>query len=96
MEVREFLDGLTWDPGEFGVRTTAEEGDWDAIVRFPSPRPSGEERNDEVVLEWYAARDGERQITMAPAMLVMHILDGQFAWLGGSRGSCNSAACTPS
>lgn len=76
----EFLAPFIYEPSSFEVRTAIEPGEWDAIVRFPSPKPSGSARNDEVVMEWYQARDKGRLIGsgVAPAVLVMHILDGRF------------------
>jgi len=79
-DAREFLETFLYEPTTFEARTTDEPGEWDAIVRFPSPRPSGDERNDEVVMEWYQARERGRVLGArpAPAVLLMHILDGRF------------------
>ncbi len=67
------LDGLRWQPTDFQVRFEKcpnEHGDM--LVRFPTPRPSGNAQNDEVAMEWYQARDAAGQIAMAPAMVVVH------------------------
>ena len=81
-EVREFLQPFVWEPARFEVRVERGGGEADARVRFPSPQPSGDARNDEVVLEWYEARRRGRILrgpnVTAPAVLVMHILDGRF------------------
>ena len=57
-DANECLAELFWTPGDFAVRVHAAEpghGDW--LVRFPSPRPIGDETNDLASMEWYAARD---------------------------------------
>jgi dienelactone hydrolase len=47
-----------------------ERGDW--LLRFPSPRPLGNATNDLVSMEWYAARDIDRSLKKAPAVVVVH------------------------
>lgn len=72
-DARECLAGLTWSPGRFPVRCTpAQPGHGDLLVRFPSPVNTGNATNDEVALEWYAARDADAQLIEAPAVVVVH------------------------
>lgn len=78
------VDILAWEPGDFRVTVESRPtGDFDALVSFPSPRPSGDEINDRVTMEWYAAHDSARPdddpttdrdgpILQAPAVLVIH------------------------
>lgn len=67
------LQGLCWKPEKFAIRCelpTEDRGDM--LVRFPSPRPSGNAVNDQVAMEWYVARDKNGQPMVAPAMVVVH------------------------
>ncbi|MAG54684.1 MAG: hypothetical protein CMJ83_00170 [Planctomycetes bacterium] len=68
------LDRIAWKPGSF----TAEvhRGPKLVRVRYPSPKPRGDARNDRVTMEWYAPK-GPLADGGAPAVLVMHILDGR-------------------
>lgn len=78
------VEVLAWEPAEFQVAVQSASGkDYDALVSFPSPRPSGDELNDRVTMEWYAAHDSSRPdddptsdadgpIIKAPAVLVIH------------------------
>jgi hypothetical protein len=78
------LDGAKWKPGDFEVTSAlpaegmetekAIAGGYDAIVRFPSPLPIGDKITDNVVMEWFVARDADGKPIEAPAMLVLHIL----------------------
>jgi dienelactone hydrolase len=72
-DARECLTGLTWTPGRFPVRCDPPQpGLGDVLVRFPSPVSTGSEVNDEVALEWYAARDADENLLRAPAIVVVH------------------------
>ena len=67
------LDGLKWKPNDFSVSIeTAKEdcGDW--LVRFPSAKPSGNEVNDSVAMEWYQAKDKSGHAIEAPAAVIVH------------------------
>ena len=67
------LKGLDWNRGNFSVQTTtAEKGRGDFLVRFPTPRPSGDATNDLVAMEWYVARDENNQPKRAPAIVIVH------------------------
>lgn len=68
------LNLLTWEPGDFVVRIDrAADRQYDALVSFPSPRPSGDEVNDRVTMEWYEAQaDGADGDARRPAMVVIH------------------------
>jgi hypothetical protein len=72
-DAQECLNGLIWDAMPFQVRCEApEKNRGDMLVRFPSPRPSGDQPNDRVAMEWYMARDENRQPIKAPAVVVVH------------------------
>jgi hypothetical protein len=74
------LDALAWTPGDFEVVCLPAEGKaYQSLVSFPSPRPSGDDVNDRVTLEWYAARTkqdpadaGPGEVNRAPAVVVVH------------------------
>lgn len=72
-DARSCLDNLLWNPAEFEV--TVQRPAFDephAIIRFPSPAPSGVAQNDLVALEWYAPKTDDGQIAKAPAVVVVH------------------------
>src|SRR5262249_47656956 len=50
----------------------ADSNDADYLVRFPSARPIGNETNDLVAMQWYAARDKDKAIRKARAVVVVH------------------------
>src|SRR5689334_21939037 len=63
------LAGLKWEGAKFPVKFEAAKpnhGEW--LVRFPSPAPVGDATNDLVSMEWYVARDKDRQPLRAPAV----------------------------
>ncbi|HUP77502.1 MAG TPA: C45 family autoproteolytic acyltransferase/hydrolase, partial [Pirellula sp.] len=67
------LDGLKWPTAKFSVRlepATKDRGDW--LVRFPTAKPSGDSRNDEVAMEWYQVKDKSGQPIEAPAAVNIH------------------------
>jgi pimeloyl-ACP methyl ester carboxylesterase len=68
------LELLTWKAGEFDVQVdAATDGEYDALVSFPSPCPSGDPVNDCVTMEWYPAQaDGVEDAEPRPAMVVIH------------------------
>ena len=55
---------------------TDPDGRCDARVFFASPKPCGDAVMDRVVVEWYA-RDANQQTIDAPAVLIVHELDGE-------------------
>ncbi len=72
-DARRCLDGLKWTPTEFSVHIEASRekyGDW--LVRFPSAKPSGDQVNDSVAMEWYQAKDQDRCPISAPAAVIIH------------------------
>lgn len=72
-DARECLEGLAWQPAAFEVRCEAADGlQCDALVRFPSPVVTGNAVNDQVTLEWYAARDETQRPRIARAFVVVH------------------------
>ncbi len=76
-DARDMLRNLVWTPQPFAVTRTAGEQGCDWLVSFPSPRPQGDQINDRVVMEWYAAMDEKGKPIKAPAMVIVHILDGR-------------------
>lgn len=67
------LTNLTWPKTRFTVHLqAAEPGCGDYLVRFPSARPVGNEVNDLVSMEWFAAHDDSKAICKAPAIVVVH------------------------
>ena len=73
VEARACLDGLIWLPAAFEVSVEAgTDSSMEALVRFPSPKPSGVTINDRVAMEWYPARDNIGAMIDAPAIVVVH------------------------
>jgi len=73
VDAQKCIDGLVWTPSRFEVTCTdGKRVNYDKIVRYPSPVPSGDELNDLVAMEWYAVRDADGKIIKAPAILVVH------------------------
>ncbi len=67
------LADIVWEPATFTVALdAADKGRGDFAVRFPSPRPTGDMRNDAVWMEWYAVRDKAGEVIRAPACVVVH------------------------
>jgi dienelactone hydrolase len=72
-DAEDCLTGLRWMPGTFQVQCeNAVENEGDLLVRFPSPISSGDPVNDNVSMEWYAARNSDRQPIPARAVVVVH------------------------
>jgi dienelactone hydrolase len=72
-ECKEYLAGLSWKPSKFTVQVEETDSkDADYLVRFPSARPIGNDKNDLVAIEWYAARDKDKAIPKARAVVVVH------------------------
>lgn len=73
-DAAECLDGLDWTCTPFTVTCQPPvkpgQGDW--LLRFPSPRPTGESVNDLVAMEWSIARDKDGKPLTGPAMVVVH------------------------
>ncbi len=72
-DAQQCLEGLRWKATDFTVRCEeSPRGRGDFLVRFPSPIDTGDQVNDQVAMEWYAARDAEHNILQAPAVVVVH------------------------
>jgi dienelactone hydrolase len=72
-DAKNCLANLSWPNAKFMVHLeAAEPGCGDYLVRFPSPRPIGNEKHDLVSMEWFAARDAANVICRAPAIVVVH------------------------
>lgn len=67
------VDGLCWKPADFEVTLQeADKGRGDLLVRFPSATPSGNAQNDLVAMEWYQAKDANKNPIVAPAAIIVH------------------------
>lgn len=67
------LSGFQWERAAFEVESRPVTGeDFDQLVRFPSPVTSGQQENDQVAIEWYAAKTPEGLVKTAPAVVVVH------------------------
>jgi dienelactone hydrolase len=72
-DAKECLANLSWHNAKFTVQLqAAQPGSGDYLVRFPSPRPLGNEQIDMVAMEWFAAHDASKAICRAPAIVVVH------------------------
>ena len=67
------LKELAWKSTTFDVTLQLNKEPLDpAIVRFPSPHPTGNAVNDLVALEWYSAKNEANEVIDAPAIIVVH------------------------
>ena len=72
-DAKECLANLSWKPAKFTVQLEdAGAGCGDYLVRFPSPRPIGNAKNDLVSMEWFAAHDSKGAICKAKPIVVVH------------------------
>lgn len=72
-DARDCLAGLAWETGPFTVDLEDDHPERaDALVRFPSPVASGNDRNDRVAMEWYFARSEAGAGGRMPAVVVVH------------------------
>ena len=72
-DAQECLAGLRWTPTDFEIRCEAADKDrGDLLIRFDSPVDTSNDVNDNVSMEWYVARDKERQPVSARAVVVVH------------------------
>jgi dienelactone hydrolase len=72
-QARQTLAELSWPPATFSVQLeAAQRGYGDFLVRFASARPIGDDTIDMVAMEWFAARDADNAIRLAPAVVVVH------------------------
>ena len=72
-DARLCLAGLSWTPSRFEVSCSkATNSKIDVLVRFASPLPSGDARNDVVVVEGSLVKDKTGQPIKARAVVVVH------------------------
>jgi dienelactone hydrolase len=72
-DAKDCLANLSWQPTTFTVQLeAAQPGQGDYLMRFPSPQPIGNAKNDLVSMEWFAARDATSAICKARAIVVVH------------------------
>lgn len=74
-DARQVLEDLNWRPMQFEVVCRPGMGKCDAEVCFGSPLPSGDHRRDQIVLDWYAARNSQDEPVSGPAVIVLDILN---------------------
>lgn len=70
---RESLDRMLWDPSRFPVSVESVKGTSaspDYLIRFPSPKPTGDAEVDEVCCEWYRCQNADT--SELPAVVVLH------------------------
>ena len=70
--VAEALATLAWEPGAFELTEHPGDGDADAVLAFPTARPSGEPVVDTVRLRWF--RPATAEDAPQAAVLVIHSL----------------------
>ncbi len=80
LDARDCLIDLAWDPKSFQVTLEEVPGAPDAVLRFPSPKPNGNAKNDKVAVEWYMAREpkGQKKNNALP-VVVVHELGSNMA-----------------
>jgi dienelactone hydrolase len=69
----ESLDRILWEPASFPVTVESVKGTSnspDCLIRFPSPKPTGDAEVDEVCCEWYRCQNAGT--SDLPAVLVLH------------------------
>ena len=72
-DAQECLTGLRWTPADFEIRCEAADQDrGDLLIRFDSPVDTCNQVNDNVSMEWYVARDKQRQPVSARAVVIVH------------------------
>lgn len=72
-DAKDCISTLGWKPTKFTVKLeAAEPGCGDFLVRFPSAKPIGNEKNDLVAMEWFAPHYDDNKMRMARAMVVIH------------------------
>lgn len=92
--VRRHLSDLTWEPTTFQVRGQAShDSDHDAVLRFPSPRVTGDARADEVVMLWFAARDADGAVIEAPAIMILHTVESTYRFSRGLAAQFAARGC---
>src|ERR1700710_2795343 len=72
-DAEDLLKQLLWKPDRFSATYIAGESG-EAVVRFPSPLPQGDEVWDTAVMDWHVARDSQGKPPLAPAMLVLDVI----------------------
>lgn len=67
------LDNVSWPSVEFEVSWTPVEGrEFQRLVRYPTPFPSGDATNDLVSMEWYMPKMPLLQEGPLPTIVVIH------------------------
>ncbi len=67
------LKNVAWPGINFPVTWTTVEGrDYQRLVRYPTPHPSGNEKNDLVSMEWYLPKKPALEAGPTPVIVVIH------------------------
>ncbi len=72
-DAQAMLTKIAWPSSEFEVTWTPVEGrDFQQLVRYPSPIPSGDATNDLVSMEWYQPKTPLLPDQLRPTIVVIH------------------------
>ncbi|RLS56370.1 MAG: hypothetical protein DWH91_06830 [Planctomycetota bacterium] len=72
-DAQQMLEQLAWTRGRFPVTWSRVEGrDYQRLVRFPTPHPSGNAQNDLVSMEWYQPKKPLLEVGPLPVIVVIH------------------------
>lgn len=72
--VTQALETLAWEPGAFDVDVQPGDGDANAVLSFPTARPSGDAAMDTARLRWFAPAGASGEVGAGPAVLLIHSL----------------------
>ena len=71
-DAQQLLDHIAWPAADFEVKwEPVTDRDYQRLVRFPTPFPSGDEKNDSVSMEWYIPSAPARPEPL-PTIVVIH------------------------
>lgn len=72
-EAQAMLTQLAWPAEDFEVTWAPVEGrEYQRLVRFPTPHPSGDVKNDLVSMEWYVPSESLLKDEPLPTIVVIH------------------------
>ena len=72
-DAQAMLTQIAWPSAEFEVTWSPVEGrDFQQLVRYPTPIPSGDATNDRVSMEWYQPKRAASPEELLPTIVVIH------------------------
>jgi len=72
-DAQAMLTQIAWPATDFEVTWSPVEGrEYQRLVRFPTPHPSGDPLNDSVSMEWYMPKLPQLQAGLLPTIVVIH------------------------